>query len=151
MSTQRTTDGYSDEDVSSFLDEAEGADVSTTYTSWGSFWGVYGKKCLRVLSGKDLVVVFGPEAYSLIKASDGSVIWKNEWDYDNTEISFVPKIIGDKIVCCMSEQLMLVDLNSGEEIWSAEEDEKAKMFQSPDNKYFFSLYDEEISGYSINK
>ncbi len=149
MVTTTTTGGYNKEAVSEFLDEAESSDLSTTYTSWGNIWGVTGKKCLRILYGRDKIVVIGPEKLALVNSADGSIIWDKEWDYDNEEVQFVPKVINGKLVYAMDEKLVAIDLTNGEEIFSSEITEKSKFFQSPDNTNIFNLYDEEISAYSL--
>ena len=53
------------------------------------------------------------------------------------------------IIYCMDKELVLIDINTGNEVYRAEIEEKSKFFASPDEKNIFNLYDEEIAGYSL--
>jgi len=44
-----------------------------------------------------------------------------------------------------------LDMADGSTIWQAEESDKSKFFESPNKKYFFSINDEVIKGYSLTK
>lgn len=149
MTTKSTSGGYNDEAVSDFIDDAADADLSTTYRSWGNIWGVSAKKCLRVLYGKDKIVIFGPDKMALVDALSGKIEWKKEWDFDKENVQYIPQILNGNIVYCMDENLVLVDLNTGKEIYQAEIDDKSKFFTSPDKKKLFNLYDEKIAGFSL--
>ncbi len=150
IKTTSTTGGYDKEAVSEFLDEAAGADMTSTYTSWGSYWGVSAKKCLRVLYGSDKIVVFGPDKIGLINSIDGKIDWTKEWDYDNKAVHYIPKILNGNIVYAMDEKLTLIDLKTGKEAYSAEISDKSKFFEAPDNTNIFTLYDEEIAGFPVS-
>ncbi len=150
MTTTSTTGGYNSKSVAEFLDDASDASLTSTYTSWGNIWGVSAKKCLRILYGENRTVIFGPEKIALLNSKDGKIIWAKEWDYDNEEVSYVPKILNNKIVYCLDEELVVIDITSGKEIYRTEIEEKSKFFVAPNEKNIFNLYDEEIAGYPLN-
>jgi outer membrane protein assembly factor BamB len=150
MVSKRTTGGYNEEAVSEFLDEAESSDMFSTYTSWGNIWGVAAKKCLRILYGSDRMIVFGPEKIALVNSQNGNIIWSKEWDYDYEVVEYVPKVMNGNIIYCMDEQLVLINLENGNEIFRTEVNGDSKFFPSPSEKNLFNLYDEEISAYSLN-
>ncbi len=150
MTTTTTTGGYDGESISEFIDDASDASLTSTYTSWGNIWGVSAKNCLRILYGVDKTIIVGPEKIALINSNDGKIIWAKEWDYDNEEVTYVPRVLNGNIVYCMDEELVLIDLNTGKEIYRTEVDEKSKFFVAPNEKNIFNLYDEEISGYSLD-
>ncbi|MBZ0199177.1 MAG: PQQ-binding-like beta-propeller repeat protein [Ignavibacteriaceae bacterium] len=147
--TTRTTGGYSADAVSKFFDDASGADLFSTYESWGNYWGVSAKKCLRVLFGSDKIVVFGPEKIGLINSADGKIDWTKEWDFDNREVHYVPQVINSSIVYAMDGKLTLIDLLTGEEAYTTKISDKSKFFESPSKSNIFTLDDEEIAGYPL--
>ncbi|MCF8354979.1 MAG: PQQ-binding-like beta-propeller repeat protein [Melioribacteraceae bacterium] len=149
MTTTTKSGGLDVEETSTFLEDAAGSELSTTYESWGNIWGVTAKRCLRVLYGGELILVFGPDGIALVNSSDGKSKWQKEWDYDETAVQYVPKIIGDKILYCMDEELVLLNLTDGSEIWRTDESEDSRFFLSPNNSFFFTINDEEISGYKL--
>ncbi len=151
LNSTTTSGGLNDEKTAAYIEDALDADVFTTYTSWGNIWGVTAKRCLRVLYNGRNILVFGPEAITLLNASDGKPVWIKEWDYDQSDVQFIPQIVGDKFIYCMDENLVLRNLSDGEIIWQSEEPKKTKFFHSPDGKFFFSINDEIISGYEIIK
>ncbi|TDJ55630.1 MAG: hypothetical protein E2O46_02405 [Ignavibacteria bacterium] len=151
FTTTFTTGGTDVEETINFLEDTGGADFTNTYESWGNMWGVSAKRCLRVLYGTDVILVIGPNAISLLDANSGNVNWLSEWDYDYEETEYIPKIFGDKLLYCSQQNLTLLDMNNGNTIWQAEESDESKFFESPKQKYFFSLNDELIKEYVIKK
>jgi outer membrane protein assembly factor BamB len=149
MVSTTTSGGYNDEALSGYIDDLGSAELSTTYTSWGNIWGVSAKKCLRILYGTDKVILFGPEKIALVNSANGKIVWAKEWDYDNEDIQYVPKVMNGNIIYCMDKELVLIDTDNGKEVFREEIDEKSKFFTSPDEKNIFNLYDEEIAGFSL--
>ncbi len=147
--TTTTSGGYDEEASAGFLEESADADISPTYTSWGNIYGVSAKKCLKVLYSDKLILAIAPEGFAMLNTSDGSEVWKSEWNYANDEVSYVPKIIRNSIVYCLDENLVTLDLSSGVKKWQAEESETAKYFLSPSEKYIYTINDETIRGYSV--
>ncbi len=86
----------------------------------------------------------------LLNSKEGKIIWAKEWDYDNEEVTYVPRVLNGNIIYCMDEELVLVDMNTGKEIYRTDIDEESKFFVAPNEKNIFNLYDEEISGYSLH-
>ena len=150
MTTTRTTGGISSSGASDFLQEAEGAELTNTYKSWGNYYGVSARKCLNVFYGNDNILVIAPEGYAMLNTKDGSEVWKTKWDYDNKEVSYIPKLFSNSIVYCLDEDLVSLDIHTGKKRWNAEEDEKSKYFLSPNKKYIYSIYDEQITAYPID-
>ena len=149
--TSWTTGGVDEEESAKFMEDAAGSDLVSTYSSWGNIWGVSAKRCLRVLYGKDVLLVIGPEAIGMVDANSGSSKWVSEWDFDNEEVQYIPKVIGNSLIYCSQEDLNLLNLSNGSKIWEAEESEKSKFFESPKENYFFSINDDNIKGYTITK
>jgi outer membrane protein assembly factor BamB len=146
-----TSGGIEKEKEAKFLEDAAESDLSTTYETFGSIWGVSAKRCLRVLFGSDVLLVVGPDAIGMVNANTGNSNWVSPWDYDNEEVQFIPKIIGNSIIYCSQEDLAQINLLTGSKDWEAEESDKSKFFESPKEKYFFSVNDEDIKGYTISK
>jgi len=133
------------------LEDAAGSELTTTYESWGNIWGVSAKRCLRVLYGTDVLLIVGQDGIAMIDADNGSASWVSKWDYDNDDVQYIPKIVGNNLIYCLDENLVLVDMSDGNFIWKAEESDESKFFESPNEKYTFSLNDEIIKGYSLTK
>ncbi len=150
MTTTKTTGGISLSGTDQFLQEAEGAELTNTYRSWGNYYGVSARKCLNVLYGQDNILIIAPEGYAMLNTKDGSEVWKTKWDYDNKEVSYIPKLLNNSIVYCLDEELVSLDIKTGKKRWNAEEDEKSKYFLSPNKKFLYSIYDEQISAYPID-
>jgi outer membrane protein assembly factor BamB len=150
ITSNTTGTGIIGDKAADFLEDAEGSELWSTYTTYNNIWGATAKRCLRVLYGGDLLLVVGPEAVALIDAANGEKLWSNEWDYDQDNVGYIPKIIGDKIVSCCDEKLCLLNLATGKVVWQAEESDKSKFFISPDKNFFFSLNEENIKGYSLD-
>ncbi len=147
--TSWTSGGMDAEGSAQFLEDAAGSDLTTTYTSWGNIWGVSAKRCLRVLYGKDVLLVIGPEGIGLVDSDNGNSRWVTPWEYDNQDVQYIPKPIGNNIIYCSSENLTRLNLSDGSQVWRAEESEKSKFFESPKQNYLFSINDEEIKEYTI--
>ncbi|MBL1215137.1 MAG: PQQ-binding-like beta-propeller repeat protein [Ignavibacteriae bacterium] len=147
--TTWTSGGMDAESSAQFLEDAAGSDLTTTYTSWGNIWGVSAKRCLRVLYGKDVLLVIGPEGIGLVDSDNGNPRWVTPWEYDNQDVQYIPKPIGSSIIYCSSEILTLLNLSDGSQVWQVEESEKSKFFESPKQEYLFSINDEEIKEYTI--
>ncbi|MGD8781058.1 MAG: PQQ-binding-like beta-propeller repeat protein [Ignavibacteria bacterium] len=149
--TTTTTSGTGllGEKASEFLEDAENAEMWSTYTTYNNIWGATAKRCLRVLYGEDKLLAIGPNAISLIDAAKGEKIWISEWKYDQKDVGYIPAIIGDKILYCADEKLVLLDLAGGNKIWESKENKESKFFFSPDKKCFFSINEELISAYPL--
>jgi len=151
LQTTSTYGGLDIDKTAKFLEDVSDAELATTYESWGSIWGVTATRCLRVLYGADVLLVIGPEGIAMVDANNGSKKWVSKWDYDNDDVQYIPKIVGNGIVYCSDEKLTLLDLSSGSKIWEAEESDKSKFFESPHEKYFFSINDEVIKEYTLTR
>ena len=147
--TSSTGTGLIDKNASEFLEEAENAEMWSTYTTYNNIWGATAKRCLRVLYGGDKILVIGSEGISLIDAEKGEKIWLNKWDYDQKKVGYIPAIYGTKLLYCADENLVLLDIATGKKIWEKEENKKSKFFLSPDNKNFYSINEEVITAYPI--
>ena len=147
--TTYKTGGMDQEEASKFYEDAAGSDLSTTYTSWGTIWGVSAKRCLRVLYGKDVLLAIGPDAMGMVNADNGKSAWVSKWDYDNEEVQYIPKVIANNLIFCSQENLTLLNLSTGKQIWQVEESEKSKFFESPQSDFFFSINDEKIKEYTL--
>lgn len=145
------TGGIDEEATSNFLEDAAGSELTTTYESWGNIWGVSANRCLRVLYGTDVLLIIGPEGISMVDADNGSSNWISKWDYSQDDVQYIPKIIGGNLIYCLDENLTLLNMTDGSKIWEAEESDKSKFFTSPKEKYFFSINDEIIKGYSLSR
>jgi outer membrane protein assembly factor BamB len=149
MTTTTTSGGVSQQTAVKFIQESDDADMTTTYSSWGRIWGVSARKCLKVLYGGPLFLVIGEDGIALVDAASGTAKWTKEWDYDKDDITYLPKIIGDKLLYCLDEKLVLVNLQDGKEIWNSEEPKGAKLFLSPTEEFLFSIEAAKVAGYSI--
>jgi len=146
--TTYTTGGMDEEKEAKFIEDAAGSDLSSTYESWGNIWGVSAKRCLRVLYGSDVILVVGPESIGMVDAGNGSSKWVSEWEFDNDAVQYIPKIVGNSLVYCSQENMVLLNISNGSKVWEAEESDKSKFFESPKQKYLFSINDEVIKEYT---
>ncbi len=146
-----TTGGTDAEGQASFLEDVSGADIATTYTSWGNIWGVTAKRCLRVLFDEKSLLVFGSEGIGMVDVSSGKARWVTEWDYDNEAVQYIPKAMSGKVVYCVDRKLTSIDLASGKQVWQVKEAKKPRFFTSPDRSYIFSIDEEVISGYQVRQ
>jgi putative pyrroloquinoline-quinone binding quinoprotein len=149
FSTTTTSGGLDEEETESFIEDAAGADFINYYVSWGNIWGVTAKRCLRVTTNGQVIIIFGPSGIASVNPQNGKANWITEWDYDHEEMQYVPKIFRNNIAYCLDRELTLLDMNTGEEIWKVEEAKKPRFFTSPDNTQLFSIDDEVISGYNL--
>ena len=147
--TSSSGTGVIGKSASEFLEDAENAELWSTYTTYNNIWGATAKRCLRVLYGGDKILAIGPDGISMIDAVKGEKIWLNKWDYDQKNTSYIPAIIGSKLLYCADEKLALLDIATGKKLWENEEDKKSKFFLSPDNKSVYSINEELISAYPI--
>jgi len=122
--TSWQTGGIDEEATFQFLEDAAGSELTTTYESWGNIWGVSAKRCLRVLYGTDVLLIVGQDGIAMIDADNGSASWVSKWDYDNDDVQYIPKIVGNNLIYCLDENLVLVDMSDGNFIWKAEESDK---------------------------
>ncbi len=133
-----------------YLDEAGSAELTTVYTSfWGNIWGVSARRCLRVVAADGKILVLGTKAAALLEAASGKPIWQHQWDYDQDEVQYVPRIMGNNLVYCIDRHLESLDLKTGKVNWQAKEGKKSKYFTSPDDSYLFSINEEIICGYTL--
>jgi hypothetical protein len=149
--TSWQTGGMDEGATSKYFEDAAGSELTTTYKSWGNIWGVSANRCLRVLYGTDVLLVIGPEGISMVDADNGISKWVSKWDYDQSDVQYIPKVVGNNLIYCLDENLTLLDMAGGNSIWQAEESDESKFFTSPKEKYFFSINDELIKGYSLSK
>jgi hypothetical protein len=150
MTTTSTSGtGVIEKNATDFLDDAENAEMWSTYTTYNNIWGATAKRCLRVLYGGDKILAIGPEGIGLFDAAKGNKIWLSQWDYDQANVGYVPAIIGSKLLYCADEKLALLNLADGKKAWEAGENKKSKFFLSPDNKSFYSINEELICAYPV--
>ncbi|MCX6122670.1 MAG: PQQ-binding-like beta-propeller repeat protein [Ignavibacteriales bacterium] len=149
--TKRTEIGGAD--YNKFISEKEEADASCHYPSWGGgiIWGATAKKTLRVVFAGTHLFAIGEESIALLDASDGKVVWKLPWDYDPSNLQFVPKILGNKLVYCLDRQLTCVDISNGETLWQQKEAKRPLFFSAPSEKYLYTIDEEVIKGYELEK
>jgi outer membrane protein assembly factor BamB len=144
-----TSGGLDEEESAGFMEDAAGSDLFTTYVSWGNIWGVTAKRCLKVTTNGEVIIIFGPEGIASVNPQNGKANWTTEWEYDYEEMQYVPKIIRNSIVYCLDRELTLLDLKTGVEKWKVEEAKKPRFFTSPDESQLFSIDDDVISGYNL--
>jgi hypothetical protein len=139
-------------DYDKFISDKEEADAACQYQGWGStIWGATAKKTLRAVYAGANIFAIGSEAYALINAADGKIIWKQAWDYDAKNIQYVPRILEDKLVYCLDRQLTCVDFAKGEILWQQKEAKRPLFFNAPNEKYLYVIDEEEIHGYELAK
>ena len=80
-------------------------------------------------------MVVGPEGIGLVDSDNGASRWVTPWEYDNQDVQYIPKPIGNSIIYCSSENLTRLNLSDGSQVWRAEESENSKFFESPKLNY----------------
>lgn len=149
MTTTSTSGGTSEKAVSKFIEDAEGAEATTTYTSWGNIYGVSAKRCLRVLFDEQHLLVFGTDGIGLVDIATGKPKWVTEWDYDYEAVQYIPRVHNNRIVYCVDRKLTCLDLTTGKILWQLKEAKRPRFFTSPDERYLFSIDEDVISGYEL--
>jgi outer membrane protein assembly factor BamB len=144
-----TSGGMNAEKEASFLEDAAGSELSTTYTSWGNIWGVTAKRCLRVLFDSKHLLIYGTDGIGLIDVAAGKPAWVTEWDYDYEAVQYIPRVLNGKVVYCVDRMMTSLDLKTGKQDWQAKEAKKPRFFVSPDERFIFSIDDEVIKGYEL--
>src|SRR6202008_4977020 len=144
-SVKMETGGMSASGQAEFMDDAMNAELSTSYESWGNYWGVSANHCLRVLFNGSKILALGPEGIGQIDPASGKGEWVHKWEYDKGDVQLLPQVIGGRIVYCVKRKMTLVDLNKGSVIWQNEEAKKPGFFFSPDRASVFSIDDEDIA------
>lgn len=147
--TTTTTTSLSGKGYEQFISAAEEADAYTQYISWGTVWGAAAKKCLRVVYSDKELFAIGKEGIALLNAEDGKLLWRHEWGYDQDNVQFMPKIIGDKLVYCVDRKLTSVELATGKTRWQSKEAKRPIFFVSPNDKFMYSIDKEVITGYEL--
>jgi len=147
--TTTTTASIGGEEYGSFISNLEEAEAYTTYRGWFNIWGAAAKKCLRVVYDKNVIFAMGSEGIALINSADGSVNWRHPWKYDQDNVQYMPHVYGDKLVYCVERELVCLDLATGKEVWKADEAKRPIFFPSPNGKFFYSIYEERVKGYSL--
>lgn len=146
-----TTTTISETKYNRFLSQTEGADAAITYEGYATVWGAVAKKCLRTVFADAYIFTMGRDGVALLDAADGKARWVHRWDYDQDNVEYVPSIHNGKLVYCIDRQLTCVDLETGEVLWKQEEGKRPLFFVSPDERYIFTINEEIIRGYEIEK
>jgi outer membrane protein assembly factor BamB len=149
LTTSQTTGGLSDEGARKFIEDAEGAEAMTTYTSWGNIWGVTAKRCLRILFDKENILVIGSDGIGMVDAAKGTAKWVAEWDYDQQAVQYIPKVMNGKLVYCVDRNMVALDLATGKKLWETKEAKAPKFFAAPDQTFLFSIDKDIIKGYQL--
>ena len=149
LTTSSTSGGMSEEGAKTFIEDAEGAEAVTTYTSWGNIWGVTAKRCLRILFDAERILVIGPDRIGMVDAAKGMTSWTREWDYNPAAVQYIPRVVNGKLVYAVDEELTCLDISTGKVVWKAEVTKTAKFFLAPDQSFLYSIDAEMIAGYKL--
>jgi hypothetical protein len=121
------------------------------FESMGTVWGVLAKKCLGfTLIDKNIFIV-AKKGLALIDAANGKTIWTKKWSYDQDNIQYLPKLVGDKVVYCVDRELTCISMNNGGNRFQVKESKRPHFILSLDNKFIISIDEdgEFIKGYEL--
>jgi hypothetical protein len=122
-----------------------------TYTSGYTVWGVAAKKCLGFIPHGKNILLLANKGIALVEGASGKTIWKNDWSYEQDNVQFLPKVLQDKLIYCVDQQLKSISIIDGSIRFQIKETKRPHFILSPDNKYLISI-DEEgkvIKGYEL--
>jgi hypothetical protein len=121
------------------------------FESMGTVWGVIAKKCLGFTPVDKNIFVVAKKGLGLIDAASGKTIWTKKWSYDQDNIQYLPKIVGDKIVYCVDRELTCISMRDGNNRFLLKESKRPHFILSPDSKFIISIDEdgEVIKGYEL--